>query len=86
MRNRADTNQNRIVKYLRETGKTVMVLSQVGYGCPDLLVGFRGRNWLFEVKGKNGRLSQTQQEWHELWRGCVYVVRTVKEVRDILGD
>ena len=47
---KVDSNQTRVVKALRELGATVQHLHAVGKGCPDLLVGYKGSNYLLEVK------------------------------------
>jgi len=47
---RIDANQPAIIAALRSIGATVQPLHAVGGGCPDLLVGLRGRNILMEVK------------------------------------
>ena len=47
---RADSNQAEIVDALRKVGASVQPIHTVGGGVPDLLVGFRGQNYLFEVK------------------------------------
>lgn len=49
-RPRIDANQPDIVKALRKMGAFVQSLAAVGDGCPDLLVGFRGKTYLIEVK------------------------------------
>ncbi len=49
-RGRVDRNQPEIVKALRKMGATVVSLARIGEGCPDLLVGWRGRTILIEVK------------------------------------
>ena len=85
MRNRADCNQKEIVDALREIGASVIVLSQVGGGCPDLLVGFRGKEYLIEVKAKNADLSDSQKEFFDNWQGRPYVVRSVDEVLELLN-
>lgn len=88
-RKRSDTNQAAIVKRLREEGATVQLLSNVGGGVPDLLVGYKGTNYLFEVKnittsyGKTG-LNNIQKEWHVNWSGQVNVVTTIDEALTIL--
>ena len=41
-----DENQPEIVDALRAMGCSVTILSAVGNGCPDILVGFRGINLL----------------------------------------
>ena len=77
--NRADNNQNEIVKALRKCGASVHILSQVGNGCPDLAVGFRGENFFLEVKEPGGMLRATQLKWHQAWNGQVAVVHDFEE-------
>jgi hypothetical protein len=79
---KVDRNQSEIVAALRGIGATVQPLHAVGQGCPDLLVGWRGQNFLIEVKdwqaAKSDRvLTDRQQEWHGGWKGSVFVVETV---------
>lgn len=78
---KVDGNQPEIVKALRAVGATVRDLSGVGQGCPDLLVGYRGRNVLIEVKDPSQppnkrKLTPDQAEFHALWRGQVIVVES----------
>jgi hypothetical protein len=40
---KVDINQKEIVAYLRKIGASVAVMSAVGQGFPDLVVGWRGR-------------------------------------------
>ena len=47
---RVDVNQKEIVKTLRDFGASVVDLSKVGHGVPDLLVGYAGLTILVEVK------------------------------------
>lgn len=56
---RTDANQSLIVSGLRSGGAFVVVLSAVGRGVPDLLVGFRGRWILLELK--DGAKSPSRQ-------------------------
>lgn len=74
-----DDNQRAIVYALRQCGATVQVLSAVGQGCPDLLVGHHRRNLLLECKGSKGKLTPEQVLWHKGWSGQVAVVRSVDE-------
>lgn len=87
---RTDANQAEIVKALREFGCTVLDLSSVGGGCPDILVGYQGRNLLLEVKDGNkppsaSRLNAKQRRWHDAWQGQAGVVRCVGAALDALG-
>lgn len=88
---KVDDNQREIVAALRRAGATVRDLSRVGEGCPDLLVGFRGRNWLVEVKRpkatgqRAGRTTPAQDEFLAGWRGHAVVVWTVEEALQAIG-
>lgn len=87
---RTDANQDAIVTALRAAGASVQPLSAVGKGCPDLLVGFRGSNHLFECKdGRktpgNRPLTGDQETWIEGWRGAVRVVLSPDEALRAIG-
>ncbi len=47
---RVDANQQQVISALLAAGARVLVLSAVGDGCPDLLIGHRRRLMLLEVK------------------------------------
>lgn len=80
IRPRADHNQRDIIEALRKIGATVVSLTGVGRGVPDLMVGYRGSTWLLEVKQPGGKRSQRQMEWAASWRGgYVGVVSTPQE-------
>jgi hypothetical protein len=82
---KVDDNQAAIVDLLRAVGATVESLARVGNGVPDLLVGFRGVNWLLEVKAPKGALTDDQAGWHPLWRGQVAIVRSADEALKVIG-
>jgi len=84
-RKRVDSNQPEIVKALRDVGATVQHLHTVGAGCPDILVGFRGRNYLMEIKTKDGHVNSRELEWYSSWSGQANVVRTQDEALYIIG-
>jgi Holliday junction resolvase len=87
---KVDANQTEIVKALRQVGASVQSLASTGKGCPDLLVGFRGVNWLLEIKdGRKVRsarkLTEDQVVWHQTWRGKVYIVESVDQALNLLN-
>jgi len=92
---RTDENQAEIVKTLRAIpGISVLDLSAVASGCPDISVGFMGRNYFLEIKreivpGKvfasDSKLNPLQIKWHSAWKGQVCVVRTMDDVFQVLG-
>lgn len=73
---RTDANQKEIAKVLRGAGCTVVSLHRVGDGCPDLLVGRCGRNYLLEIKVDGRGLNDRQKDWHRTWGGQRAVVTT----------
>lgn len=85
MPRRVDSNQAEIVADLRKVGASVVLLHEVGCGCPDILVGFRGNNYLIEIKTRDGKLNRLQRLWHEAFRGQVAVARTSEEALCIIG-
>lgn len=76
---KVDTNHGEVVKALRKIGGRVLDLSGVGKGCPDLLVAYRGRNILMEVKYEKGPLTKDQVEFIATWGGEMHVVRSTEE-------
>lgn len=86
---KVDLNQIEIVASLRKIGATVQSLATVGNGCPDLLVGFQGINYLMEVKDGDKvpsaqKLTPDQIKWHIEWCGEVYIVRSVEDAFEVL--
>lgn len=86
---RIDANQPEIVAALRGVGATVLHLHQLK-NCCDLLVGYRGRTFLMEVKDPAQPLSKRQltpgeAEFARTWRGTPYhVVHTADEALAII--
>lgn len=74
-----DSNQKDIVSALETIGCSVLLLHRVGDNCPDILVGYRGCNFLMEIKTEKGALTEGQKEFRELWRGSTFVVRSPEE-------
>ena len=85
MHGRVDKNHQEIVAVLQAVGATVQDLSQVGAGCPDIVVGYRGKNYFFEIKSEKGKLKERQKTWHSLWRGQVHTIYNEYEAFEILG-
>lgn len=90
---RKDANHNAIVRAFQQAGASVLDLSGVGGGCPDLLVGIGGVDLLVEVKlpvGKRGgtahsALNHLQRAFHAHWRGRTpVVIRTVEDVEVLI--
>lgn len=87
---RVDRNQQEIVAHLRKHGATVQPLHTVGKGCPDILVGWQGKNLLFEIKDhlkspSQRKLTPDEESWHASWSGDVAVVTCCADVDLLLG-
>jgi len=81
---RVDANQQDIIKALMAIGCTVADTSRAGQGFPDLVVGYRGKNYLIECKNDNmppskQKLKETQVRFHESWSGQIAVVNTPEQ-------
>lgn len=89
---RRDANEPAIVKALQAVGATVVKLT--GSGQPDLLVGWRGKTYLLEVKdpdmgARNSRtkhghktstgMRETQERWWSAWKGLPPVLVTTPQ-------
>jgi hypothetical protein len=88
---RADRNQPEIVAALRGVGATVQPLHTIGKGCPDALIGYRGRNLLFEIKDgllvpSKQALTSDELKWHEFWHGQVCTVNSIEAAIAALNE
>jgi hypothetical protein len=89
MSRRVDSNQTEIVRGLRSIGASVTVLSAVGGGCPDLLIGFQEKNILLECKnleGRGDRLTPAETEWIKNWKGQIAIIFNVEQALAVIQD
>lgn len=80
---KADANQHLIVDALKAIGCSVYYIREP----TDLLVGFRKRSLVLEIKqGKNWRLTPAQEKFWASYRGEGYIVQSVAEaLRAVTG-
>lgn len=83
-RKKVDLNHSEIVHGLRKIGASVFSTHRVGSDFPDLVVGFRGQNYLIEVKSGKKKPTKSQELFHASWQGKIYVVHTLDEAISIL--
>jgi len=87
---RVDANHKAMVAHIRRIpGTTVLDLSAVGHGCGDILVGWKGRNYLIEIKDgekppSRRRLTKDQETFHAEWTGQICVVKNPSELWKLL--
>ena len=89
-RGRVDANQKEVVEWLRKAGATVQSLANIGNGCPDLLVGYHGKNYLMEIKDGDKvpsarKLTKDEITWHKEWQGEVHIVERPEAALLLIG-
>lgn len=87
-RAKTDDNATAIADALRAVGAVVWFIEGAhgSAGVPDLLVGFRGKTFLLEVKMPRGTVSDAQRKFFEKWSGATaVVVRDVDEALKAIG-
>jgi len=82
---KVDAGQAEIVKALRKVGCSVLSLAAIGKGAPDILLGYKGKNVLIEIKRSKGKLNDQQEAFKSEWRGDLCVVRSVDEALMVIG-
>lgn len=88
---RVDANQKEVVERLRKCGFSVAILSNIGKGVPDLLVGANGINYLIELKDgskppSQRRLTEDEKAFAESWRGFVAVCNSADEILELIDE
>lgn len=83
---KVDSNQAQIIADLKKIGVSVLNLSRVGGGCPDILVGWQGKNILIEIKTAKGNLNDSQIEFFKEWKGSKFVCKSINEIIEIINN
>lgn len=80
-RKRTDANHALLMQTFRKLGCSIIDLSAVGKGCPDLAIGKHGKTALVEIKRDDkAKHTPAQLEFMAGWHGG-----TLATVRDIEG-
>ena len=67
---RVDENQKTLIHTFIALGASVFNLSTVGRGCPDLLIGYKGKTVLVEIKrNEKAKFTEAQIKFMEEWKG-----------------
>jgi hypothetical protein len=87
---RKDDNQDEIVFALRGIGATVAITHQLGGGFVDIVVGFRGKNYLIEIKDGNKppsrrKLTKDEADFHWDWQGQIDIAENAEDAFRIIG-
>ena len=90
-RARTDDNQKEIVDALRKIGAEVTITSELGKGFPDIVVSYRGKWFMIEIKDgdkvpSKQKLTPEELEWHSKQHAPTYIVNSVKAAITLLED
>lgn len=83
---KVDSNHSEIVSEFRRLGASVIDLSRVGQGCPDLCVGIAKQTALVEVKrDAKAKFTDDQKDFMTYWNGQpVYRVNCVEDAQYVV--
>lgn len=88
---RTDANHKQLINQIRQVPFiSVFSTHELGKGFPDIVVGYRGINYLFEIKDENKTASQkkltdAEVKFHRGWMGQVHIVENIKDVYKIIN-
>ena len=88
---KVDANQKEIVQALRKVGASVYPTHMVGKGFPDIVVGYKGINYLLEIKDgakppSKQRLTPDEVGFFEMWNGTVHIVNSIDSAINIVTN
>lgn len=71
-------------------GVSVVTIHTVGKGVPDLILGYRGKNYLIELKdGKRfkseKKLTDDEKEFHEKWQGQICIAESIDDILKLIN-
>jgi hypothetical protein len=87
---RTDSNHAEIIKALRKIPNlSVFSTHEVGKGFPDIVIGYKGINYLIEIKDGNKppsarKLTDSEVKFHNDWKGQIKIVNNLDEVLNLL--
>jgi hypothetical protein len=85
---RVDANQAEIVHALQAMdckGISVADTHEIGKGFPDIVVGYKGLSYMFEIKLPGEKLTPRERIFHNYWTGHIRVVYCVDDVLRTVG-
>lgn len=87
---RTDANHKIIIQLLRQIPHlSVFSTHTLGKGFPDIVVGYKGINYLLEIKDgaksdSQKKLTEDEIKFHHNWKGQVNVVENFSDILKIL--
>jgi len=83
---RTDANHKSIIDLCRQIPNiSVFSTHTIGKGFPDIVVGYKGKNYLFEIKDNKKTASQKkltpdEVKFHSSWHGQVLIIETIEDI------
>ena len=90
MAKRTDSNHKEILKLCREIpGLSVFSTHEIGKGFPDIVIGYKGFNYLVEIKdgaksASHRKLTDSEVKFHSTWKGLVSIVTNRDDLLTLL--
>jgi hypothetical protein len=87
---RTDSNHTEIIKALRKIPNlSVFSTHEVGKGFPDIVIGYKGINYLIEIKDGNKppsarKLTPDEVKFHQDWHGQISIIKNLDELLEII--
>lgn len=81
-----DASHNPIAEHLRDLGWSVLDLSRLGGGAPDMAVSRAGFSCLVECKSEGGKLNAEQLAVKERWQGPYIVAYSPEDALAQLAE
>lgn len=88
---KVDRNQKEIVEMLRKIpGVSVAYTHTIGNGFPDIVVGFKGVNYLCEIKDGTlkpsaQKLTPDEDKFHKEWTGQITVANNIDKILELIN-
>ncbi len=86
LRVKRDKSHIKIQNELRQRGFSVCDLSEIGRGCPDILIADANNTVLCELKESDGEIYIAQLEYIASWKGFVAFATTVDDCLAIMAN
>jgi hypothetical protein len=87
---KTDKNHKEILDQCRQIPQlSAFSTHTMGKGFPDIVIGYKGLNYLFEIKDGEKpqsarRLTQAESEFFCHWKGQVNVIHTIQDILEVL--
>jgi hypothetical protein len=87
---KTDHNHAKIISQCRTIpALSIFSTHTLGKGFPDIVIGYNGCNYLFEIKDGNKPKSQTkltphEETFHSTWKGQVHIIYNIEDILNII--